>query len=79
MTKYDIYIEYYIEGKIELTFLCTLLSLIQLVANPWTVAHRGALLWSFSGKNAGVGCHALLQGPRDRTQVSRIAGEFFTY
>ena len=37
------------------------------------------------GKNAGVGCHALLQGNlpdpgiglRDRTQVSRVAGRFF--
>ena len=31
------------------------------------------------GENTGVGCHALLQGssqPRDRTQVSHIAGEF---
>ena len=41
VTKYDIYIEYYIEGKIELTFMCTLLSRVQLVANPWTMAHRG--------------------------------------
>ena len=33
------------------------------------------------GKNTGVGFHALLQGssqPRDQTQVSIIAGEFFT-
>ena len=33
------------------------------------------------GKNTGVGCHVLLQGfsqPRDRTQVSCIAGRFFT-
>ena len=34
------------------------------------------------GKNTGVGCHAFLQGgssqPRDRTQVSPIAGRFFT-
>ena len=33
------------------------------------------------GKNTGVGCHALLQGilpTRDRTQVSCIAGRFFT-
>ena len=33
------------------------------------------------GKNTGVGYHALLQGifqPRDQTQVSCIAGEFFT-
>ena len=33
------------------------------------------------GKNTGVSCHSLLQGlsqPRDRTQVSHIAGGFFT-
>ena len=33
------------------------------------------------GKNTGVGCHTLLQGTfptRDRTQVSHIAGGFFT-
>ena len=27
----------------------------------WTVAHQ-APLWDFPGKNAGVGCHFLLQG-----------------
>ena len=36
----------------------------------------------FTGKNTGVGCHALSSRessqPRDRTQVSRIAGWFFT-
>ena len=34
------------------------------------------------GKNTGVGSHALLQGspqPRDQTQVSCIAGRFFTF
>ena len=33
------------------------------------------------GKNTGVGCHALLQGifpTQDQTQVSCIAGGFFT-
>ena len=34
------------------------------------------------GKNTGVGCHAILRGgssqPRDQTQVSHIAGRFFT-
>ena len=38
--------------------------------------------WNYSGKNIGVGCHALLQGgssqPRDWTQVSHTAGRFFT-
>ena len=39
-------------------------------------------LWDFPGKNAGVGCHFLLQGssrPRDRTRVSCTASRFFTY
>ena len=30
--------------------------------------------WDFPGKSTGVGCHFLLQGPRDQTQVFRIAG-----
>ena len=36
----------------------------------------------FPGKNAGVGCHSLLQGSsrhRDQTRVSCIAGGFSTY
>ena len=36
--------------------------------------------WDSPGKNTGVGCHFLLQGssrPRDRTQVSCIAGRHF--
>ena len=29
---------------------------------PWTVAHQvHEVPWDFSGKNAGVGCHFLLQ------------------
>ena len=34
-----------------------LLSCIRVFAIPWTTA----LLWKFSGKNTGVGCHFLLQ------------------
>ena len=37
--------------------------------------------WNSPGKNTGAGCHFLLQEsswPRDRTQVSCIAGRFFT-
>ena len=40
--------------------------------------------WNSSGKNTGVGCHALLQGSswhRDQTHIScspGLAGEFFT-
>ena len=39
-----------------------------------------SVLGDSPGQNTGVGYHTLLQGtsqPRDRTQVSRIAGEFF--
>ena len=37
--------------------------------------------WNSPGQNTGVGSLSLLQGssqPRDRTQVSHIAGGFFT-
>ena len=37
--------------------------------------------WNFPGQNTGVGSLSLLQGssqPRDQTQVSHIAGGFFT-
>ena len=37
--------------------------------------------WNFPGKDTGVGCHFLLQGPsqpRDRTHVSCIADRLFT-
>ena len=29
---------------------------------PWAVAHQAPLFMGFPGKNAGVGCHFLLQG-----------------
>ena len=38
-------------------------------------------LWVFAGKNTGVGCHSFSREssqPRDWTQVSCIAGGFFT-
>ena len=35
---------------------------IQLFVTPWAVAHQAPLSMGFSGKNTGVGCHALLQG-----------------
>ena len=37
--------------------------------------------WNSLGQNTGVGSLSLFQGssePRDRTQISRVAGEFFT-
>ena len=57
-----------------------LLSCVWLFATPWTAALQ-APLWNSSGRNTGVGCHALpsrgSSWPRDRTQVSCTAGRFF--
>ena len=36
-------------------------SCVQLFVILWTVAHQAPLSLGFSGKNTGVGCHALLQ------------------
>ena len=43
---------------------------------PWTVTHQAQkILWNFSGKNTGVGCHFFLQG----IFLSQgLAGGFFT-
>ena len=38
-----------------------LLSQVRLFATPRTTAHQALLSMGFSGKNTGVGCHALLQ------------------
>ena len=35
---------------------------LQLFGTPWTVAHQVPLSMESSGKNTGVGFHALLQG-----------------
>ena len=32
------------------------------LCNPWISICQAPLSWDFSGKNTGVGCHALLQG-----------------
>ena len=61
---------------------CWLLSRVRLLATPWTVAHTRLLCpWNSPGMHIGVSCHSLLQGiflTREQTQVSRIAGRFFT-
>ena len=52
------------------------LSRVQLFATPWTTESM-----EFSGQNSGKGSLSLLQGifpTQDQTQVSRIAGRFFT-
>ena len=58
---------------------CAVLSNVRLFVTPYAVAF--SVHGDFPGKNTGVGCHTLLRGssqPRDQTQVSRIAGRFFT-
>ena len=39
-----------------------LLTHVQFFATPWTVAHQAPLSMAFSGKNARVSCHFLLEG-----------------
>ena len=62
--------------------LCLIAQLCPALCDPMDYSLPGSSVHVDSpGKNTGVGCHALLQGifqPRDRTQVSRIAGGFFT-
>ena len=48
-------------------------------ATRWTVASRLQCLWNFAGKNAGVGCHFLLQStdPGIKRVSPELAGKFF--
>ena len=39
-----------------------MLSLVQLFAIPWTVAHQDPLSRGSPGTNTGMGCHSLLRG-----------------
>ena len=57
------------------------LSCVQLFAVPWTVACQASLSMDSPGQNTGLGGCSLFQGssqPRDGTQVSCVAGRFFT-
>ena len=45
-----------------LCWLCLVIRCVWLFTTPRTVAHQAPLSTEFSGKNTGVGCHALLQG-----------------
>ena len=59
---------------------CVSFNHIWLSGTPWTIAHQSTLSMEFS-KNTEVSCHFLLQGiflTQDQTQVSCIAGRFFT-
>ena len=61
--------------------LCLVLSLVSL-CDPLDYRWPGSSVRGNSpGKSTGVGCHALSRGfsqPRDQTQVSHLAGRFFT-
>ena len=47
---------------IENSKQCELLSHVRLFGSPWIQPARLLCPWDFPGKNAGVGCHSLLQG-----------------
>ena len=62
--------------------LCSVTQLCPTLQDPMDCSPPGSSVHGdFPGNNTGVGWHALLQGSsqsRDQTQVSRIAGGFFT-
>ena len=62
------------------TFCCC--SAVSDCATPWTASPPRLLCpWDAPGENTGVGCQPSSSGscqPRDRTQVSCIAGSCFT-
>ena len=62
--------------------LFLVVQLCPILYDPMDYSPPGSFVHGDSpGKTIGVDCHALLQGisqPRDRTQVSCIAGGFFT-
>ena len=72
-------------GLYEWYVLCVVLSCSVMSDSLWPHGLQSARLlcsWNSPGKHTRVGCHALLLGIfqlRDQTQVSHIAGGFFTY
>ena len=57
--------------------LCSLCHVI-LFATLWTVAPRLLCLWSFPGKNTGVGCHFLLHNVKLLEEnIGRILSDIF--
>ena len=63
-------------------YICIYINSCPTLCHPMDCSLPGSSVHGDSpGKNTGVGCYVLLRGfsqPRDRTQVSHIAGEFFT-
>ena len=61
--------------------VCSLISHVQFLRPPQTVACQAPIPWNYPGKYTEVGSHYLLQGssqPKDQTQVSCIASRIFT-
>ena len=48
-------------AHVSFTLYAQLLSRVPLFETPWTEAHQSPLFMEYSTKNAGVGCHFLLQ------------------
>ena len=65
-----------------ISLMCLVTQLFPTLCDPMDCSPPGFSVHGDSpGKSPGVGCHALLQGifqPRNQTQVSHIAGGFFT-
>ena len=77
-----IYVSFHSRWKITHSFLwkCSR-SVTSDSVTQWTAAHQAPLSMEFSRQEYWVGSHSLLQRvfwPRDQTQVSCIAGRFFT-
>ena len=77
-----IYVSFHSRWKITHSFLwkCSR-SVTSNSVTQWTAAHQAPLSMEYSRQEYWVGSHSLLQRvfwPRDRTQVSCIAGRFFT-
>ena len=61
--------------------VCLVTQLCPTLCEPTDCNPPGSFGGDSPGKNPGVGCHAFFRGssqPRDKTQVSCIAGRFFT-
>ena len=76
-----IFISVYIKLKC-CAVLCWVTQSCMTLCNPMDCSPSGSSVYrNYLGRSIGVGCHALLQGssqPRVQTQVSSIAGGFFT-
>ena len=63
-------------GAMLLLLLLSRFSRVRLCATPETAAHQALRPWDSPGKNAGVGCHFLLQCVKVKSERA-IAGRIF--